>query len=170
MNRISHSAQIALVFFASSKERKIEYVNGVRWPKLFLLNENGDTTTIPLVAITCRFAELIQYDIAGQFEVITRCDHSLYHELSALVELILASRSDYDYMWHLDKEAAGVSGFADHLWCVVARLATKVLDALEIDPSQARIDIESLVPTVRPEHIIPIRIKGPVAKRDKPRT
>ena len=165
MKTLSQDAQNALVFFASTTAQKLEYLNKVRWPASFLLNENGEATKIPLVAITCRFAELIERDIAAHFEVITKRDLTLYHELSSLIELMLTNKDQYEYMWYLDKKAAGVSGFADHLWSVVARLAAKVLNTLDIDASRVQIAVEGLVPSVQPSDIVPI----PVRLRPKPK-
>ena len=148
MKIISKDAQMALSFFASPAERKLDCLAQVRWPRSFVLNENGEVTKLPLVAVTYRFMQLIERDIAEHFSAITRRDKNLYHELSALTELIIAHRDDYSYMWYLDKTAAGVSGFADHLWSTVQRLALAVLEVLAVDPSKIKIDLLSLVPKV----------------------
>jgi len=148
MNTISPEARSALVFFSSPIERKLEYLSNVRWPRSFVLNENGETTKVPLIAISIRFQELIEREISRHFTTITQYDRTLYHELSAIMELIIARRDDYSYMWYLDKKAAGVSGYADHLWSTVQRLALAILDALSIEHAKMEIDLRSLVPVV----------------------
>jgi hypothetical protein len=125
MNTFSSSDEIKLLigFFAEESVKQYEFCNSLN-NKTFLISCcDWKKTQSPFMFLSDLMLDKLNRHIPCEEELSSgKCVST---ELASLFQLLFDASSNINYMWYIYKSEPRISGYADHIWDIIRRLASE---------------------------------------------